>query len=130
VPGDQVPGDRADHAGEDHAEAGDAYRELDQAVADRLGHRRAEVRADEVADRGHREGDAGGEGAGADAGGDGVRRVVKTVRVVEGYRGDDHRDRGDELGRQGLGFLDRDGLDRVRHVFEGVAGGLELVRDL
>ena len=91
-PGDQVPRDRADEAGEHDVER-DRVR-VDDPLRDRRRDLDRDERAGEVQDRGARDGGARAERPRRDARRDRVRGVVEAVREVEEERdGDDRPER-------------------------------------
>ena len=91
IPGDQIPDDRADQAGEYHRECHDV--DVDHARADRLGDGSAErERCDEVEEGGPDDRLAGREDTRRNDRGDRVRRVVEAVDIIEEQRDGDDRD--------------------------------------
>src|SRR5690606_32747490 len=88
VPGDHVPGDRAEHAGGDHRQPVQPGGRGDD-LADGLGDLDAEQRADEVHDRRHQQRRPRRQRPGGHRRRDGVGGVVEPVGVVED-QGDDH----------------------------------------
>ena len=55
---------------------------------------------------------------------------MEAVGVVEAERNNDEKYESDRLHWSGSGFLDRDRLDHIRDILEGVGCSLELFRDL
>ena len=96
VPGDQIPGDRADQAGEDHRKRHDV--DVDQAGADGLGDGGAErERRDEIEERRPDDRLAGRQDARRDDRRDRVGGVVKPVDVIKDQRNEDEADDGEEI---------------------------------
>ena len=89
-PGDQVPDDGAHQPG--HDDVGRDQVEVDEALADGLGHRRAEEeRRNEIEEGGPHHRLKRREDPRRHDRGDGIRRIVKSVDVIE-----HQRDRDDE----------------------------------
>src|SRR6266545_4653354 len=130
IPGDQVPGDRADQRRHHQHQAVEPGGRVDDALADGARHLGAEERPEQVADRGQHQRRAGRQRPGRHRRGDRVGGVVEPVGVVEAHREDDDRDDPDELGTHRSGLLHGDGLDGVGDVLERVCRGLQLVGHL
>ena len=91
IPGDQVPGDGAHQAAEDHVRIDDLH--VDHAAPDGLRHRGAHgERGDEVEERRPDDRLQRAQDPRTHDRGDGVRRVVKAVDEVEDERDRDDRD--------------------------------------